>query len=158
MKSITTTAAVALGMLWGLSSQVNAFVVLQRTSSPGCGKELPAAQMPPGGKSHMTNFTQSDGTKRHYLIHIPSNYEKSTPVPLIFSFHGRTKTAEEQEGLSQFSNENFNPNAIAVYPQGIGKGVCRIANEQDLATDISRIHGKETQMLAQLMIFLSPRT
>jgi poly(3-hydroxybutyrate) depolymerase len=87
--------------------------------SKGCGKDLPAAQTPPGGASHQTDFTQSDGTHRTYLIHIPSNYDKNTPVPLIFSFHGQGKNSSEQEGLSQFSNEAWNPNGIAVYPQGI---------------------------------------
>jgi poly(3-hydroxybutyrate) depolymerase len=87
--------------------------------SAGCGKDLPAAQSPPGAASHQTDFTQNDGTARTYLIHIPSNYDKNTSVPLIFSFHGRGKNSSEQEGLSQFSNENWNPNGIAVYPQGI---------------------------------------
>lgn len=87
--------------------------------SAGCGKDLPVAQSPPGGASHQTSFKQSDGTARTYLIHIPSNYDKNTPVPLIFSFHGRSKNSSEQEALSQFSNESLNPNGIAVYPQGI---------------------------------------
>ncbi len=87
--------------------------------SAGCGKNLPAAQSPPGGPSHQTDFTQSDGTPRTYLIHIPSNYDRNTPVPLIFSFHGRGKNSAEQEELSQFSNEEFNKNGIAVYPQGL---------------------------------------
>jgi poly(3-hydroxybutyrate) depolymerase len=87
--------------------------------SGGCGKNLPAAQTPPGGPAHQTDFTQSDGTARTYRIHIPSNYDKNKPVPLIFSFHGHGKTSGEQEDLSQFSNEEFNPNAIAVYPQGL---------------------------------------
>jgi poly(3-hydroxybutyrate) depolymerase len=89
------------------------------TGSKGCGKDLPAAQTPPGRPSHQTDFTQNDGTHRTYLVHIPSNYDKNTPVSLIFSFHGRGKKSSEQEGLSQFSNETWNPNAIAVYPQGI---------------------------------------
>jgi len=88
-------------------------------NSGGCGKDLPAAQSPPGGASHETDFTTSDGTARTYLIHIPSSYDKNTAVPLIFSFHGHGKNSSEQEGLSQFSNEQFNPNGIAVYPQGI---------------------------------------
>jgi poly(3-hydroxybutyrate) depolymerase len=88
-------------------------------NSAGCGKDLPKAQTPPGGASHQTDFQQSDGTPRTYLIHIPSNYDKNTPVPLIFSFHGRHKNSSEQEALSQFSNEDWNPNGIAVYPQGI---------------------------------------
>jgi poly(3-hydroxybutyrate) depolymerase len=91
--------------------------------SGGCGKDLPAAQTPPGGPAHQTDFTQSDGTARTYRIHIPSNYDKNKAVPLIFSFHGHGKTSEEQEGLSQFSNEEFNPNGIAVYPQGLKVGI-----------------------------------
>ncbi|PVH74779.1 carbohydrate esterase family 1 protein [Cadophora sp. DSE1049] len=91
----------------------------QTAGSNGCGKPLPAAQSPPGGASHQTHFTQSDGTARTYLIHIPSNYDVNTAVPLIFSFHGRTKNSSEQEDLSQFSNEEWNPDGIAVYPQGI---------------------------------------
>ncbi|KAA8649041.1 hypothetical protein EYZ11_007447 [Aspergillus tanneri] len=88
--------------------------------SAGCGKPLPKDQSP-GGNSHPTDFITSDGTPRTYLIHIPSNYNVNRPVPLIFSFHGRHKTAESQEALSQFSNEDWNPDAIAVYPQGLDK-------------------------------------
>ncbi|KAI9925719.1 hypothetical protein ASPWEDRAFT_42377 [Aspergillus wentii DTO 134E9] len=87
--------------------------------SAGCGKPLPKAQGK--GGDYPTNFTTSDGTARKYIIHIPSNYDQDKPVPVIFSFHGRTKTAEEQQGLSQFSNEDWNPDAIAVYPQGLDK-------------------------------------
>jgi len=87
--------------------------------SGGCGKDLPASQTSPGGPGHQTSFNQSNGTPRTYRIHIPSNYEKNKAVPLIFSFHGHGKTSQEHEDLSQFSNEEFNPNAIAVYPQGL---------------------------------------
>ncbi|KAB8239532.1 hypothetical protein ETB97_000757 [Aspergillus alliaceus] len=88
-------------------------------SSAGCGQPLPPHQS--RGSSHGVHFTTSDGTQRFYLIHIPLNYDENKPTPLIFSFHGRGKTAENQEALSQFSNETWNPNAIAVYPQGLKK-------------------------------------
>lgn len=90
------------------------------TSTSGCSSALPDKQSP-GGDSHQVAFTQSNGVKRVYLIHIPSNYDINTPAPLIFSFHGHGKTAAQQEGLSQFSNEGtgYNPNAFAVYPQGL---------------------------------------
>ncbi|RMZ46059.1 hypothetical protein AFCA_001315 [Aspergillus flavus] len=88
--------------------------------SAGCGQPLPPSQNP-GGSSYGVNFTLSAGTQRFYRIHIPSNYNVNTPTPLIFSFHGRGKTAESQEKLSQFSNEDWNPDAIAVYPQGLNK-------------------------------------
>ncbi|KAB8272959.1 Alpha/Beta hydrolase protein [Aspergillus minisclerotigenes] len=88
--------------------------------SAGCGQPLPPSQNP-GGSSYGVNFTLSAGTQRFYRIHIPSNYDVNKPTPLIFSFHGRGKTAENQEKLSQFSNEDWNPDAIAVYPQGLNK-------------------------------------
>lgn len=95
------------------------FVPSYAAGSAGCGKDLPAIDTPPGGLGRKTSFTQADGTPRIYRIHIPSNYDKDTPVPVIFSFHGHGGTAKDQEALSQFSNETFNPNAIAVYPQGL---------------------------------------
>lgn len=100
-------------LLSGLASAAKS-----NSHSPGCDKPLPKTQEP--GKSHnVTDFTTEDGRKRSYIIHIPSNYDKAKAVPLIFSFHGRHKTAGGQEALSQFSNEDWNPDAIAVYPQGI---------------------------------------
>ena len=87
--------------------------------SGGCNKDLPSAEQPPGGLGHQTHFNQSNGTPRTYRIHIPSNYDKNIAVSLIFSFHGHGKTSKDQEVLSQFSNETWNPNAIAVYPQGL---------------------------------------
>lgn len=89
----------------------------------GCGKALPPSTSDPSKKtcvdSFLVPFTQSNGAKRSYRIHVPANYDKNKAVPLIFSFHGHNKTACGQEELSEFSNPAFNPNAFAIYPQGI---------------------------------------
>lgn len=85
--------------------------------SDGCGKPLPAKVTPGGASANISIF--SGGLNRSYLIHVPRNYDINTPVPLILSYHGRAKNASEQELLSQFSNSSYNPNAIAVYPQGV---------------------------------------
>ena len=111
----------------------------QTAGSCGCGKPLPAAQSPPGGVSHQTHFAQSDGTARTYLIHVPSNYDVNKAVPLIFSFHGRTKNSSEQEVLSQFSNEEWNPDGIAVYPQGIDVSLDFIATLRCIIPDLSKL-------------------
>lgn len=99
-----------------LSSGLLAIASAARSS--GCGKALQSKDKV--GKSDNRDFRTSDDTDRTYIIHIPTNYKKDTPVPLIFSFHGHGKTAAGQEKLSQFSNEDpdYNPNGIAVYPQG----------------------------------------
>lgn len=111
--------------------------------SGGCGKDLPSTQTP--GKSHSETITQSNGTPRSYLIHIPSNYDKDTAVPLYFSFHGNGGTAKGQESLSQFSNEDFNPDGIAVYPQGVSVSIS-LHRPQCLADNQTRIHGRVHHM------------
>ncbi|KAF5348364.1 hypothetical protein D9758_010903 [Tetrapyrgos nigripes] len=85
----------------------------------GCGKQPPSG-VSPGGASSNRTLTSGD-QKRSYLIHLPQNYDSNKPTPLILSFHGRTQTAKQQEDGSQFSNPSFNPDGIAVYPQGVDK-------------------------------------
>lgn len=131
--------------------------------STGCGKPLPVAQSPPGGKSHEVQFKTSAGTDRTYLIHIPSNYDVKTPVPLIFSFHGHGKNSAQQELLSQFSNEtsNYNPNGIAVYPQGTenseGQVFIPLSNASLTRLIITRHNGKATPQHTMSMTSVSPR-
>jgi hypothetical protein len=88
-------------------------------SSDGCGKQLPK-DVSPGGASYNHTLTSGDH-ERSYLIHLPQNYNSGSnkPAPLILSFHGRLRNSTRQEEISQFSNPTYNPNAIAVYPQGI---------------------------------------
>lgn len=117
--SISSFLLLASTLPLGLASPSPSYLPSRASGSAGCGKPLPVVQQPAGGDSHPTNFTQTNGAKRTYLIHIPSNYNPNTPVPVIFSFHGNNKTSEQQEDLSQFSNEEFNKDAIAVYPQGV---------------------------------------
>ncbi|KAF2083939.1 carbohydrate esterase family 1 protein [Saccharata proteae CBS 121410] len=107
--------------------------------SSGCGKALPDG-VTAGGKS--VNMTiESGGLNRSYLIHVPSSYSKDKPASLILSYHGRTKDAAEQELLSQFSNETYNPDAIAVYPQGVAnsKGTRQWLGDPDAPTTINDI-------------------
>jgi poly(3-hydroxybutyrate) depolymerase len=80
--------------------------------SKGCGRNIPCG-FPEAGTSH--NLTLP-GTDRQYRLYIPANYDKNKPTPLYFSFHGATRDMLEEETLSQFSNPEFNPNGIAVYP------------------------------------------
>ncbi|KAL9623098.1 MAG: hypothetical protein Q9160_002612 [Pyrenula sp. 1 TL-2023] len=111
----------------------------KRGGSSGCRKPLPSNHSP-GGISQTEKIT-SGGRSRDYLIHIPASYTPDTPVPLILSFHGRTKDAAEQEQLSQFSNPAYNPNAIAVYPQGVAnsKGTRQFSGDPDAPASINDI-------------------
>jgi poly(3-hydroxybutyrate) depolymerase len=81
-------------------------------ATSGCGKNIPDG-FPSPGSSKTLSLPDSN---RSYRIHIPANYEKNTQTQVYFSFCGAGKDGDEQEGLSQFSNPEFNPNGIAVYP------------------------------------------
>ena len=72
------------------------------------------------------NFNVStNGGNRTYRLHLPSSYDENTPAPLVLSYHGHGQDMEEQETLSQFSNDAINPNMVAVYPQGLKGAVSR---------------------------------
>jgi len=92
--------------------------VLSADDSSGCDKLLPDGVLP-GESTSLTIDSKSGVTPRGYRLHIPTSYEKNTPIPLILSFHGRGKTAEYQEALSQFSNTSYGFEGIAVYPEGV---------------------------------------
>ena len=59
------------------------------------------------------------GFHRSYMIHIPKNYDRAEPRPLVVALHGAFSTAEEMEeetGLSELADrEGF----LVVYPNGI---------------------------------------
>lgn len=85
-------------------------------AGPGCG----IAQDSLVGAKNSTRFTvSSSGRDREFFVHVPSTYNAYKPTPVIFSFHGNSRTAQYQETLSQFSDPTFNPDHIAVYPQGL---------------------------------------
>ena len=109
--------AFVYSMLFCLLYAVSAaWAASQPPPASGCGAG--SASFISNGKSANVSI-DSGGRQRSFLLHIPKSYSGVMPVALILSFHGRGKNAKSQEDLSQFSNVTFNPDAIAVYPQGI---------------------------------------
>ncbi|KAI4741055.1 alpha/beta-hydrolase [Aureobasidium sp. EXF-12298] len=92
----------------------------QSAATSGCRKPLPGSIERGGARNtNSLEFVTSNGTVREYGLHVPTSYDDHTPNPLAFSFHGRTRTWQEQEEISGMSNETMNPNYLVVYPQGI---------------------------------------
>lgn len=91
-------------------------------ASRGCGKAL-NSNLKKGatGQSNKINFKTSRGASRNFLLHFPTNYDKNVPHGLIFSFHGRSQTAAQQESLSKLSEPSKNPHMLVVYPNGVDK-------------------------------------
>ncbi|KAJ5199975.1 hypothetical protein N7491_009228 [Penicillium cf. griseofulvum] len=89
-----------------------ALTSITTAKTPGCGKDIPP-KFPKAGSSENLTLPNSD---RQYRLFIPANYDKNKPTPVYFSFHGASRDMLQQENLSQFSNPEFNPDGIAIYP------------------------------------------
>jgi polyhydroxybutyrate depolymerase len=82
---------------------------IRNPASAGCGKEPP---------STVPTSSVVNGLTRHYITVIGNRYDKSTPMKIIFAFHGRTnpntmvRTYYDIEQASQ-------GNAIIIYPAGL---------------------------------------
>lgn len=58
------------------------------------------------------------GIQRDYILYIPANYSGSTPVPLLFNFHGYTSNASDQMWYGDFRNIADTAGFIIVHPEG----------------------------------------
>ena len=112
-------------MLFNLFLSAISYVLLQShfvtaTKSKGCGNEVASSLKRGGfGKSNDVPFITSSGSKRTFLLHIPTSYDVNKATPLIFSFHGRSESGTGQESKSRLSDETLNPDKFVVYPNGI---------------------------------------
>lgn len=82
-------------------------------ASAGCGSHQPVKVQ--------TTYDMMLGD-RQYLLWFPEKYETTEPAPLILSYHGASRTAEEQQQLDLLNTTYFNMNHIVVYPTGINVG------------------------------------
>ena len=61
-----------------------------------------------------------DGTTREYLVYLPSNFDRSESIPVLFCFHGRDMYAESMMRFTADFRQLADANQfIAVYPQGL---------------------------------------
>ena len=64
----------------------------------------------------------SSGEKREYLLHVPKNYDRAKPTPLVISLHGAMLWPAAQADISQWSKTADEQGFIVVYPAGTGTG------------------------------------
>lgn len=68
-------------------------------------------------QSYISKTLQFDGLTRAYEIYVPSIYDGTIAVPLIFNFHGGNGTIADQKAIGDLSPLANTDNFIAVYPQ-----------------------------------------
>jgi len=81
--------------------------------------------------------TVHDGVRREYIVHIPTGYNNTQNLPLVFDIHGYTNTGETQARLSGFRDIADREHFIVVNPEGTGAlqswngGDCCVGNNED---------------------------
>lgn len=79
----------------------------------GCGGN-------PATGDFVESLLTSAGDERGYRLHIPPKYRSNRSTPLVLSFHGYARTAEEQEIYSQLVPIADRETFILVTPEGSG--------------------------------------
>lgn len=59
-----------------------------------------------------------DNINREYILYIPASYNPSTPVPLVFCFHGYSSNANTNYAYTNFRSIADTAGFIVVHPQG----------------------------------------
>ena len=75
----------------------------------------PIAALPPG--DHIKSI-QVKGLKRNYILHVPSAYDGSQPVPLVVDFHPLGGSGSLQLGASPYKQKTDPEGVITAYPDG----------------------------------------
>jgi polyhydroxybutyrate depolymerase len=91
--------------------------------SGGCGRPRAA-----GGEQ----VAHAGSLQTPYLLTLPPNYDGSTPVPLVFAFHGRTRTHQSMHDTdaSHLADELGSRYAVA-YVKSIGPGFDQPSEQHD---------------------------
>ena len=62
----------------------------------------------------------SDNLEREYIVHVPSSYDASKPIPVVFNIHGGGGNGENQRNMSNMDVNSDKNGYIVVYPDGTG--------------------------------------
>ena len=66
----------------------------------------------------ITATIMHDGLEREYILYIPSTYDGTEDIPLVFNFHGYTSNAQQQMFYGDFRAIADTANFLVVHPQG----------------------------------------
>jgi polyhydroxybutyrate depolymerase len=80
---------------------------------------LPADASAAGGT--VDRQLTSGGVARHYLLHIPANYDPGTPIALVLNFHGYGSNSHQEENLTGMSGKADAAGFLVAYPDGLNK-------------------------------------
>jgi polyhydroxybutyrate depolymerase len=85
--------------------------------TPPLPEDLPRWDCKPGAS---VRKIVSNDIEREFRTFIPSGYLPNGEMPLVFSLHGYTMTAYDQQLMTGLSHQASRSGFIVVYPQGLG--------------------------------------
>ena len=62
-----------------------------------------------------------DGVARNFIVYLPSGYNNSGKIPLIFAIHGGSGTPEGMINIANFKTIADRDKVVLVYPEGVQK-------------------------------------
>lgn len=74
------------------------------------------------GQVTVSNSFMHGGVSRSYIVYVPANYSASTPVPVLFNFHGYSSNASQQLFYGDFRAIADTAGFLIVLPQGTNDG------------------------------------
>jgi polyhydroxybutyrate depolymerase len=89
--------------------------LLDRSDSPTALPASPAAHQTGSFDGQIT----SSGVTRHYILHVPINYQTGKPVPLLINFHGYSSNSKQEENITAMSAKADRETFMVVYPDGL---------------------------------------
>jgi polyhydroxybutyrate depolymerase len=110
----TLGAAAAIAILAACSSSRATQSI---TPTPAAGACYPARAHAAGDS---TGTIQSGNMPRTFILHVPTGYDGSKPLPLLFDFHGASSDKEAQNAYSAFSAKGDAEGFIVITPDGTG--------------------------------------
>jgi polyhydroxybutyrate depolymerase len=129
-------------MLVLLLSLLNADCLL-RVRHRGPTTTTPVPSEP--SQSNYSSSITSGGLQRTFNVHVSSQYDKNTPIPLLIVLHGGGGTGQEMIKFTGFNAISDRENFIVVYPDGFenhwndGRGVQRYSAQAQNVDDVGFI-------------------
>ncbi len=76
-----------------------------------------------------------DGITRNYVLYIPKGYDGKTRLPLVFDFHGSTRTPASEMVVSGLKSIADRDHFVVVFPAGVN-GFWNVAMDPDSPDDV----------------------
>ncbi|MET0414239.1 MAG: hypothetical protein ABW217_23210, partial [Polyangiaceae bacterium] len=120
-------------------------------SVPPATTTPPPVEPPPAGGTASAGCGRAQGIPANYqvantIVTFPPNYDGTTPVPLLFAFHGAGRTNEQMRTIdSRTQNSPLENNYVVAFMKSAG-------NAWDLNTDYPRFETALTQLESELCV------